>query len=106
MKKILIIEDNLDVRENTAEILTLAQYNVITAKDGKEGVELAQKETPDLIICDIMMKIYTIKYIFLINFHFLSHNKIGAELANKTAEFIAELRQKEIRLSELDLKLE
>ncbi|MBA2614105.1 MAG: response regulator [Bacteroidetes bacterium] len=57
MKKILLIEDNKDVRENTAEILTLAQYNVITANNGKEGVEMAQKEKPDLIICDIMMPV-------------------------------------------------
>jgi CRP-like cAMP-binding protein/ActR/RegA family two-component response regulator len=57
MKKILLIEDNKDVRENTAEILELAQYNVVTAKNGKEGVELAQKEKPDLIICDIMMPV-------------------------------------------------
>lgn len=56
-KKILLIEDNKDVRENTAEILQLAQYNVITAKNGKEGVELAQREKPDLIICDIMMPV-------------------------------------------------
>lgn len=57
MKKILLIEDNNDVRENTAEILKLAQYNVITAVNGKQGVELAQKENPDLIICDIMMPV-------------------------------------------------
>ena len=56
-KKILLIEDNNDVRENTAEILTLANYNVITAVNGKEGVEFAQKELPDLIICDIMMPV-------------------------------------------------
>ncbi|MCD6019210.1 MAG: transcriptional regulator, Crp/Fnr family [Bacteroidetes bacterium] len=56
-KKILLIEDNQDVRENTAEILTLAQYQVITAVNGKEGVEKAQKEKPDLIICDIMMPV-------------------------------------------------
>lgn len=43
------------MRENTAEILQLAQYNVITAENGKEGVEIAQRELPDLIICDIMM---------------------------------------------------
>jgi CRP-like cAMP-binding protein/CheY-like chemotaxis protein len=55
MKKILLIEDNLDVRENTAEILELAKYGVITAENGKEGVKLAQTELPDLIICDIMM---------------------------------------------------
>lgn len=57
MKKILLIEDNQDVRENTAEILSLAKYQVITAVNGKEGVELAQKERPDLIICDIMMPV-------------------------------------------------
>lgn len=55
MKKILIIEDNPEVRENTSEILTLANYNVVAAENGKIGVELAQKEKPDLIICDIMM---------------------------------------------------
>lgn len=56
-KKILLIEDNEDVRENTAEILGLAQYQVYTAKNGKEGVEMVQKEQPDLIICDIMMPV-------------------------------------------------
>lgn len=54
-KKILLIEDNLEVRENTAEILDLAGYDVNTAINGKEGVEMAQKSKPDLIICDIMM---------------------------------------------------
>lgn len=57
MKTILLIEDNQDVRENTAEILMLAQYRVLTAVNGKEGVELAKKEKPDLIICDIMMPV-------------------------------------------------
>ena len=55
MKKILLIEDNAEVRENTAEILELAQYKVITAENGKTGVALANEEKPDLIICDIMM---------------------------------------------------
>jgi CRP-like cAMP-binding protein/CheY-like chemotaxis protein len=55
MKKILLIEDNPEVRENTAEILALANYKVVTAENGKIGVELTQKEKPDLIICDIMM---------------------------------------------------
>lgn len=54
-KKILLIEDNADVRENTGEILQLAGYNVLTAVNGKAGVELALHGKPDLIICDIMM---------------------------------------------------
>ena len=57
MKKILLIEDNKDVRENTAEILELANYKVLAADNGKIGVEIALKEKPDLIICDIMMPV-------------------------------------------------
>lgn len=55
MKKILLIDDSKDLRENTAEILELANYEVFTAENGKVGVELALREDPDLIICDIMM---------------------------------------------------
>lgn len=55
MKKILVIDDNNDIRENTAEILELAGYSAVTAENGKRGVELAVKERPDLIVCDIMM---------------------------------------------------
>lgn len=57
MKTILIIEDNSDVRENTAEILELANYRVLQAENGKIGVEVATKMHPDLIICDIMMPV-------------------------------------------------
>lgn len=57
MKKILIIEDHDDVRENTAEILELARYEVATAENGKLGVEKALQDPPDLIICDIMMPV-------------------------------------------------
>lgn len=55
MKKILIIEDNIDVRENTADLLELSNYKVTTAENGKIGVELALKILPDAILCDIMM---------------------------------------------------
>lgn len=55
MKTILLIEDNLEMRENTAEILELAKYKVITAENGKDGVKFANSTNPDLIICDIMM---------------------------------------------------
>ena len=55
MKNILLIEDDKDMRENTAEILELANYRVMKAENGKRGVELARKDLPDLILCDIMM---------------------------------------------------
>ncbi|MFN0083666.1 MAG: response regulator [Ferruginibacter sp.] len=57
MKKILLIEDNDGIRENTAEILGLANYEVTTAANGKIGVELALQVIPDLIVCDIMMPV-------------------------------------------------
>ncbi|WP_448104474.1 response regulator [Pedobacter panaciterrae] len=55
MKTILIIEDNNDIRESCAEILELSGYYVITADNGKTGIELASQHTPDVILCDIMM---------------------------------------------------
>lgn len=55
MKTILLIEDDADMRENTAEILELANYRVIKAENGRKGVEAARKEVPDLVLCDIMM---------------------------------------------------
>lgn len=55
MKTILVIEDNEDIRENVDEILSLANYKVLTAPNGKEGIEIAQHQHPDIIICDIMM---------------------------------------------------
>lgn len=57
MKKILLIEDNDEIRENTAEILELANYKVSTAANGKLGIETALAEVPDLIVCDIMMPV-------------------------------------------------
>lgn len=57
MKHLLLIEDNNEIRENTAEILELAGYKVRTAENGKIGVELALEHKPDLIICDIMMPV-------------------------------------------------
>jgi DNA-binding response OmpR family regulator len=55
MKSILVIEDNKDIRENTAEILDLAGYKTFTAENGKKGVDIAIRENPDVIVCDIMM---------------------------------------------------
>jgi len=54
-RKVLIIEDNDDIREGTAEVLELAGYQAFTAKHGKAGVEMAVLHSPDIILCDIMM---------------------------------------------------
>lgn len=52
---ILLIEDNAEMAENISSILQLAKYNVVHAPNGKIGVDLAQQNHPDLIICDVMM---------------------------------------------------
>jgi len=57
MKHLLLIEDNIEIRENTTEILELAGYTVSTAENGKKGIELAMEKKPDLIICDVMMPV-------------------------------------------------
>jgi DNA-binding response OmpR family regulator len=57
MAVVLIIEDNPEIRENTAEILELAGYQVLLAADGKEGVHIAQTRQPDLILCDLTMPV-------------------------------------------------
>ncbi|MET6989905.1 response regulator [Sediminicola arcticus] len=55
MKTVLLIEDDLALRENTQELLELASYNVITAPNGKLGIQYALNNMPDIVVCDIMM---------------------------------------------------
>ncbi|MFD2724669.1 response regulator [Hyunsoonleella rubra] len=55
MKTVLLIEDDIVLRDNTAELLELSGYKVLKASNGKTGVALAKKLRPDIIICDIMM---------------------------------------------------
>ncbi len=67
MPTILLIEDNEIIRENTAEILELASYTVLTAENGKVGVEKALATRPDVVVCDIMMPVldgYGVLHIF------------------------------------------
>jgi two-component system, sensor histidine kinase and response regulator len=52
MTTILAIEDDTKIRENIQEILELEGFDVLTAANGKIGVQLAQAHHPDLIICD------------------------------------------------------
>ncbi len=55
MKKILIIEDDAAIRENTAELLALNGFEIVTAENGRTGYAAATREAPDLILCDMMM---------------------------------------------------
>jgi CRP-like cAMP-binding protein/CheY-like chemotaxis protein len=56
-KKILLIEDNADIRDSIVDILQVAGYEALSESNGKSGVETAFCERPDLIICDIMMPV-------------------------------------------------
>src|SRR5215831_8040256 len=55
MKKILVIEDEPEMRRNMITLLRYKHYEPIAAENGRVGVETARRETPDLILCDIMM---------------------------------------------------
>ncbi|AOW20673.1 response regulator [Urechidicola croceus] len=55
MKKVLLIEDDSVIRENTAELLELSNYEVLTSENGLQGLQSAKENLPDIIVCDIMM---------------------------------------------------
>src|SRR5271165_3187084 len=55
MKKILVIEDEPEMRRNLTTILRLENFQPLPAANGRIGVELARRERPDLILCDVMM---------------------------------------------------
>ncbi len=73
--RILIVEDNAPIRENTSELLELADYTVITANDGLEGLDKALQFTPDLILCDIQMPLMN-------GYHLLQHIRKEPSLGN------------------------
>lgn len=55
MNKILIIEDEPTMRQNLLDLLELENYQVLAAANGPDGVVIARREVPDLILCDVMM---------------------------------------------------
>lgn len=79
MQTILVIDDDVSIRKMIREYLELNKYTVITAENGKDGLELANKFIPDLIICDVLMpgmNGYKVK------------EKLGKERATSTIPFI------------------
>ena len=54
-KRVVVIEDDEDVRDFLEQALTRAEYEVTTAEDGGRGIRLCLKTSPDLVITDIVM---------------------------------------------------
>ncbi|MCI0745918.1 MAG: response regulator transcription factor [Verrucomicrobia subdivision 3 bacterium] len=55
MTKILVIEDEPEMRRNLLTILKMEKFRVLGAENGRVGLEIARRERPDLILCDVMM---------------------------------------------------
>jgi DNA-binding NarL/FixJ family response regulator len=55
MKKILVIEDESEMRRNISALLRFKEYYPLEAENGRVGVEMARRELPDLVLCDVMM---------------------------------------------------
>jgi two-component system alkaline phosphatase synthesis response regulator PhoP len=55
LKKILVVDDEPSLQEMLKDILSLADFNVVTANDGEEGLKMVYEASPDLIILDCSM---------------------------------------------------
>jgi DNA-binding NarL/FixJ family response regulator len=55
MKTILVIEDEPEMRRNITTLLRYHKYHAVAAENGRQGIEVARRENPDLILCDVMM---------------------------------------------------
>ena len=94
-QNILLVEDNLDIRENTTELLELFNYTVVAASDGKKGLNMAMLQTPDLILCDIQMPVMN-------GYHLLEHIRKLPSLTNcRFLFFTASAEKKEIEMGML-----
>lgn len=86
-QKILIVEDNEPIRENTIELLELSDYEIVTACNGQEGLELALKEIPHLILCDIRMPVMD-------GYHLLEHIRQQPSLSGSRFVFFTASSEK------------
>lgn len=89
-QKVLIVEDNEPIRENTAELLELNNYDVFAACNGLQGLAIAKEQSPDLILCDIQMP-------EMDGYHLLQHIRNDQALHNiRFIFFTASSEKKEI----------
>lgn len=91
MTQVLVIEDEKEIRENIIQILELNNHETIFADNGQSGLDLAVKNLPDLIVCDVMMP-YMDGYEFLENLR-----KLEETLAIPCILVTAKVEKKDIR---------
>jgi len=90
--KILLVEDNGPIRENTSELLEYFDYTVLSASNGEEGLDMAMKQKPDLILCDIKMPVMN-------GYHLLEHiRKIPFLRSSHFVFFTASCEKKDIEM--------
>lgn len=90
--KILLVEDNEPIRENTSELLEYFDYTVLSACNGEEGLDMALKQKPDLILCDIKMPVMN-------GYHLLEHiRKLPSLCSSIFVFFTASCEKKDIEL--------
>jgi CheY-like chemotaxis protein len=93
-EKILVVDDSADTREMMAKLLELESFSVVTAEDGRAGLDVAEVELPDLIITDINMPILDgIQMITILRQHaalskvpILAITAYGSNIANDAIE--------------------
>lgn len=85
--QILVVEDNLDIRENICELPELSNYRVSTACNGKDGLEMALQQHSDLILCDIKMPVMD-------GYHLLEHVRKSSSLNNSRFVFFSSSAEK------------
>lgn len=93
--KVLVIDDEKNIRENIVEILELNGYEASSAENGKQGLDVFYQYKPDFVLCDIMMP-------ELDGYGFLEHIKSDAENASIPIVFLsakAEMEEHELALS-------
>jgi len=96
MSKILLIEDEVILRETLAEILEINGFEVLSAESGEKALIALQTWEPDLIVSDILM-------VGMSGFEFIKHIKQNALLAKKPFIFLSALAGEEDRLHAAEL---
>src|SRR5689334_17929447 len=57
MARVLVVEDNVELAATIEQILELADYDVLIARNGQDAIDVARRELPDLVLMDVMLPV-------------------------------------------------